>query len=157
MTEVSQTHGQAKIRWLPSLITAAIPTIILIMAEGGIPQWGTLAATVLLVVSPVSFGVVIVSQRYLDGPEVWVFDDEGYRYARQSRLWPTQRRIAYADIARIQVTRRAGRPESYALILGLRSGKTVRIGTYWDEAQLAAIRNLLAQRLPGSDLPLPAE
>ncbi len=159
MSEISQTRPQS-IPWALYLGVAALFALGKFMLGGQIKVsslWVEIALRLAtgLAFGAVIFGLFVLSRWLLDGPEVWAFDDDGYSYSRRSRLWPMARRIAYADMAGIQLTHRAGRPQPYAMTLKLRTGKSVHIGAYWDEAELSAIRDLLATRLPGSELPLP--
>jgi hypothetical protein len=160
MTEISKTRNQGRLRWKSALVACVLFGLGGCL-RGGNPSigalWPDIAGHFLigLVFGAFGFGLVAASQWLLDGPEVWTFDDEGYRHSRQSKLWPAVRRVSYADVARIHVTRLPDGP-AFALTLGLRSGKTVRIGAVWDEMELTAIRDLLAARMPGSALPLPA-
>ena len=161
MTEIRQARPLT-LPWALYLGVAALFAFGQFMLGGQItaPSLGVelaLRLAISLVFGAAIFGLFAVSRWLLDGPEVWTFDDDSYSYSRRSRLWPVARRTAYADIARIQVTHRAGRPEPYVLALILRSGKTLRVTATWDERKLSAIRDLLAARLPGSELPLPAE
>ncbi len=160
MTEVRRIRNREPFRW-----TSGLGLFVLFGGLGfmgvGFSFSGPLPGVVFqaligLAWGMLGYGLVMGSQWLLDGPQLWAFDDDGYRHSRQSKLWPVVRRVAYADIARIQVTRLPDQANTYALTLILRSSKTVQINANWTETELSEIRNLLATRMPGSTLPLPA-
>ena len=159
MTEVRRTLERGPIRWGFDPAFAALAGLWEALHHpviSGASPWVQMMvpAAAGLVVAVFAFGLLLTSRMILDGPEVWAFDSEGYRHARDAWLWPTGRRITYTDIARIQVKRSPVQPATHILTLILRSGKSVRIRTTWDQAELVAIRDLLAEGLPGSDLPV---
>ena len=159
MREIRRTRKTAKINWKFDLIFAALGAVWIFMETGGallpsrLPQM-LVPAVISLAVGTMAFGLPALSRSFLDGSEAWIFDDTGYRYSRESRLWPATRQVAYADIAHIQVIRLGEQTPSYGLTLVLRSGKTLQAGV-WDYDELSAVRDVLTTYMPGSNLPLP--
>ncbi len=159
MTQISRVRKPPPLGWTSSLgifgFCAAMGFLETGFSNAGPLPGFIFQALVGLAFGLFGYGLVISSQWLLDGPQIWVFDDDGYRHSRQSKLWPVVRCVPYADMTRIHVTRLPDQSDAFALTLGLRSGKTIQINVSWTEAELGEIRDLLARRMPGSSLPLP--